>query len=205
MRGAEWAPLLCDACGEDFPVHDGPVPVIEPLAAGHAYADFSGPARRLLIDLKYEGVLRAGSIIGSRMAAAPGAGHMLRRAEIVVPVPLHWSRRWRRGHNQAAVLAAALCRTQPRRLTFVRALRRTRLTRAQVGLPRERRLRNVAGAFAASPRGHRSVAGRRVILVDDVLTTGATAAAAAAALVAAGALEVSVYAAARSEGVSSSG
>jgi len=197
-RRAEWAPLLCEDCGRDFPVHDRPVPVLDPLTRGHAFAEFAGPARRLLIDLKYEGVIRAGSMLGARMATAPGAQPMLRRAEIVVPVPLHWSRRWRRGHNQAAVLAASLSRRG--HLQLVHGLRRLRSTRAQVGLPRHRRLRNVAGAFVVRPRMRPVIEGRRVLVVDDVLTTGATAAAVAVALLAEGAAEVLVYAAAWSRG-----
>jgi ComF family protein len=187
--------LLCEACGDDVPVLDRDVAVPGPVSRGHAYAGFAGPARRLLIDLKYEGVIRAGVVMGTRMGIAPGAKQMLRAAEVVVPIPLHWGRRWRRGHNQATVLAKALCHTQPH-LRLVHGLRRTRRTRAQVGLPRSRRLCNVRGAFVVSTRMRSALIGRSVVLVDDVLTTGATAAAAAAALRADGAGDVSVYVAA---------
>ena len=195
IRGGDWAPLLCRDCGDEFPVHAAAVDAPPPVARAWALALFEGPARRLLIDLKYEGVLRAGRLIGARMAAQRAAARLLQGVELVVPVPLHWRRRWARGHNQAAVLARALCGERPG-LTYCPALKRCRATVPQVGLRRSRRLGNVAGAFAPR-RGYRErVAGRTVLVVDDVITTGATAAATARALQHAGADEVRVYAAA---------
>jgi ComF family protein len=129
------------------------------------------------------------------MADARGARAVLDDAHVLVPVPLHWTRRWRRGHNQAAVLARGIRRRRPHLLVST-ALRRTRPTRAQVSLERERRLRNVSGAFRLRPRHLDVVRGRNVVLVDDVVTTGATAAAAAAALLEGGAREVRLYVAA---------
>jgi len=190
--------LLCRGCGEDFPWHDAAVVVPPPVERAWALALFEGPARRLLIDLKYAGVLRAGAMIGARMAEAPGATALLTGADLVVPVPLHWWRRWRRGHNQAAVLARALCRRYPG-ARFLPALRRRRATAPQVGQPRGRRLLNVTGAFAVRERLREAVSGRTVVLVDDVITTGATSVEAARCLLAAGAAEVRVYAAAWSE------
>ena len=110
VGGGEWEPLLCAACGNEFPFHDAAIPELLPVSQAHALATFEGPARRLLIDLKYDGLLRAGRAIGSRMADAPGARALLDDAQILVPVPLHWSRRWWRGHNQAAVLARGVRR-----------------------------------------------------------------------------------------------
>lgn len=187
--------MLCAACGDDFPFHDAAVPALLPVSRAHALARFEGPARRLLLDLKYDGLLRAGSVIGARMADARGARAVLDDAHVLVPVPLHWTRRWRRGHNQAAVLARGIRRRRPHLLVST-ALRRTRQTRAQVGLERERRLRNVSGAFRLRPRYLDVLRGRNVVLVDDVVTTGATAAAAAAALLEGGAREVRLYVAA---------
>jgi ComF family protein len=195
VGGGEWEPLLCAACGNEFPFHDAAIPELLPVSQAHALATFDGPARRLLIDLKYDGLLRAGRAIGSRMADAPGARALLDDARILVPVPLHWSRRWWRGHNQAAVLARGVRRRRPH-LPVCEALRRTRRTPAQVGFERERRLRNVSGAFRLRPRHRDAVRGRVVVLVDDVVTTGATAAAAAAALIEGGAREVRLYVAA---------
>jgi len=191
----EWAPLLCRRCTESFPHWDSLVPVPEPLDRGRALSRFEGPAKDLLVGLKYRGLLRAGWVFGARMAAAPEAQRWLRHAGLVVPVPLHWRRRWARGHNQAMTLARSLA-WGSRSMRVCNALRRVRATRAQVGLGRDHRLANVSDAFAVVGRSAGEVAGARIVLLDDVVTTGATAAAAAAALKKGGAREVRLYAAA---------
>ena len=194
VASAEWAPLLCAACATEIPYHDESLGVPPPLSRGHALTRFEGPARRLLIDLKYQGVVRAGRALGRAMAAAPGAGRVLWNADIVVP--LHWRRRWYRGSNQAAVLAFALCRHACPRVGVHAVLRRHRATRRQVGLHRAERAANVHDAFGVRRRYLRHVRGKVVLLVDDVVTTGSTAAAAAAPMLRAGAREVRLYAAA---------
>ena len=116
--------------------------------------------------------------------------------ELVLPVPLSARRLRERGYNQAALLAARLAA----RLGLpceARALVRPGDTAQQHGLPRERRAANVRGAFAVAPRAAGALHGRRVALVDDVMTTGATLAAATHALLDAGAAEVRVWVVAR--------
>jgi ComF family protein len=114
---------------------------------------------------------------------------VLAGADCVVPVPLHWQRRWRRGFNQALELSHDLG------LPVRRALRRHRNTRTQTDLPADARHRNVRSAFVM--RRAVPVEGLRVVLVDDVSTTGATLEACASALMAAGAAEVRTLTAAR--------
>lgn len=139
-----------------------------------------------------------------RTDAAPALARWLARAgqallpdcDLVAPVPLHWRRLFRRRYNQAALLATALGR-QAGRPVAPDLLRRRRDTPSQGHLSRGARQRNVAGAFAVAPRWRDRLAGRRVLLVDDVLTTGATVEAAAAALTRAGAAGVDVLTLAR--------
>ncbi len=113
--------------------------------------------------------------------------------DLATTVPLHWRHHWQRGYNQAWLLLKAM-RRFGLRVPQQRLLRKVRHTRPQVGLAGEARRRNVRGVFAV--RKPSAVSGRRILLVDDVLTTGATAGACAKALKRAGAAEVVVVVAA---------
>ena len=162
-----------------------------PFTALRAGGLFGGPLADAIHALKYGDRPALARPLGRWLAAraAPPSGAW------VVAVPLGRRRRLARGYDQAGRLAEQLARaTGAPRLTG--ALTRVRETPPQVGRSRAARAANVAGAFAADPR---RVAGRDLVLVDDVVTTGATAAAAAAALLAAGARQVTVVALARAE------
>jgi len=106
--------------------------------------------------------------------------------DAVVPMPLHWRRRWRRGFNQSEILARLVAKE--RRILVLNAVKRVRATAVQAGLTNSNRRKNVAGAFRVSRKTQ--VAGKRILLIDDVMTTGATAAACASALKRAGARSV---------------
>jgi ComF family protein len=148
---------------------------------------YDGPLRSILQAFKYDRRRSLAPPLGGLMQLRGAA--VLADADCVVPVPLHWRRRWRRGFNQALDLARQL--GMPVRC----ALRRRRNTRTQTDLPADARLRNVRDAFVATPGAR--VSGLRIVLVDDVSTTGATLEACARVLVAAGAAEVRTLTAAR--------
>ena len=112
-------------------------------------------------------------------------------AWVFVPVPLHRWRTWRRGYNQAAVLAREIVRTAGGSLA-VDALVRRKSTASLGGLGRRARLRELSGAIGISPKGAAAVRGRTVVLVDDVLTSGATSDACVGVLLRAGASKVVV-------------
>lgn len=160
--------------------------------AAYTFGAYDGALRELIHLFKYGGV---------RTLAGPLAEMMLRalprdeRFDALVPMPLHWFKRWRRGFNQARLLAQLVSRRTG--IPVVAAARRLRSTAPQAGLSNAQRRRNVSGAFAVR-RGVR-LAGLRLLLVDDVFTTGATASACAAALKRAGAARVSVLALARTD------
>ena len=153
-----------------------------------------GPARRLMHGLKYGDRLDLARPLGAWMARA--GAELLAEADLIVPVPLHRGRLWRRQFNQAAVLAREVSRGSGVAWDPL-ALRRVRATASQVGMSRPQRIANVQGAFAVAPDRAPAVQGRRVLLVDDVLTTGSTLNAAARALLRAGATGVDVLVFAR--------
>ena len=119
------------------------------------------------------------------------AGRPMIEGALVVPVPLHRWRVWSRGYNQAALIARALVRDGEGELALDLVERRKR-TPALRGLGRQARERAVAGAFRIGPSWRQKVRGRRILLVDDVYTTGATAKGCARVLKRAGALEVNL-------------
>lgn len=192
----------CERLGLPFPQDFGPG-LLSPEALAHppvcgrarAVAHYDdGPARRLVHALKYGDRLDLGRPMGAWMARA--GAELLAEAEVIVPVPLHRMRLWRRQFNQAAVLAREVSRLSGVAWDPL-ALARVKPTASQVGMTRPQRVENVQGAFAVAPDRACAVAGRRVLLVDDVLTTGSTLNAAARALSRAGAASVDVLVFAR--------
>lgn len=120
------------------------------------------------------------------------------RADVIVPMPLHWRRQSARGFNQAALLAREARYDRDVPIDEI-PLRRARATAPQTGMNARDRATNVADAFAVPPRHRARVADRRILVVDDIVTTGATMAAAARALLDAGASAVSGLCLARAE------
>jgi len=121
---------------------------------------------------------------------------LLSQADVLVPVPLHWRRGWSRRYNQSGALARVISRQSGVKLA-AEALRRIRPTQQQIGLSRPQRASNVQGAFKVAPERSAEIAGRRVVLVDDVLTSGATTDACSRALLRAKAAQVDVLVFAR--------
>lgn len=154
---------------------------------------YEGALRAIVHALKYDGRRSLARPLARLMRAR--AADLVEGIDCIVPVPLHASRRRHRGFNQAADLANAL--GSP----VCHALKRTRATAVQAGLPAARRHGNVRGAFALTRAGRQMIAdhpaGATVLLVDDVSTTGATLDACARALKAAGVCEVRALTAAR--------
>jgi len=153
------------------------------------------PADRIVYQIKYNGWKALAEPMAERMAAALSIDGTGEQARIVIPVPTTSARLRTRGYNQAELIAAALARVTGR--TMVSALQREGSTISQTGLQPASRSANVAGAFFV-PRGTAdAIHGARVLLVDDVLTTGATAVECAHALEAAGAADITVVTFAR--------
>jgi ComF family protein len=165
----------------------------DPLLQLEWCSPFAGTTRRALHALKYQGERRLaaplGAVVAERWRRA-GAG-----GDVLVPVPVHEARRRERGYDQAALITAAAA--ERLRLPWRAAVIRTRATTAQYHLDRRHRATNVAEAFAVDPAARAAIAGRWVILVDDVVTTGATLGETARALLAGGAAAVSAITVAR--------
>jgi ComF family protein len=165
-----------------------------PFARARAAVAYGGVARGMVQKLKYSDRTELAPWMAGWMLRA--GGELVAQADLVVPVPLHWRRFLSRRFNQSAELARAISHRTG--LPFVpEALRRVRSTRQQVGLAAQEREDNVRAAFAVPPEADIRVRGRRVLLVDDVYTTGATVSAGARALMRGGAAAVDVLTFAR--------
>jgi ComF family protein len=189
-------PPLCARCGVPFEVDAGADALCAACAAepppylrARAVMRYDDGSKGLVLAFKHADRTE-GAPAFARWLARAGA-EVLADADIIVPVPLHRWRLFRRRYNQAAVLAVALARETGTPVDVLAMVRR-RLTRSQGRLSREGRRRNVQGAFAVPPAAQARLEGRRVLLVDDVLTTGATAEACARALLRGGAAAVDV-------------
>lgn len=189
---APFEPPWCGGCG--IPLALGRCRCAELDLAVHgarAAAPFAGWLRGAIHAFKYQDEPARADHLGDELAAVV---ERLGGADGLVPVPLHPSRERRRGYNQASLLASRVGALTG--IPNLDGLRRIRSTEHQVGLGAIERLRNVEGAFAIQ-LGVRSPAGRRLVLIDDVLTTGSTVNACATELRAAGAAEVWVVTLAR--------
>jgi ComF family protein len=195
------APPYCERLGIPFAYDPGPgVLSMQALADPPSYqraraaVRYDEIARTLVHALKYGDRLELAPLMGRWIARA---GHeLLGHADALVPVPLHWRRLWLRRFNQSMLLAKSVSHASGIPLAET-ALKRVKATAQQVGLSKAERAQNVQGAFRVLPDGKAVVAGRRLILVDDVLTSGATVDACARALLRAGAANVDVLVFAR--------
>lgn len=180
---AEPAPL-CTACDWAPPS----------FRAARAALRYGPAAKRLILPFKYSDRPEAASGL-ARLLLRPGAD-LLGPADWLVPVPLHRRRLAARGYNQAGQLARALGRLAGKPV-LIDALARIRATRPLAELDQYDREMALKGAIAVRPRRAAAIAGRTILLIDDVLTSGATASSCATALYAAGAAAVDVLALAR--------
>ena len=188
-------PPLCARLGLPLPYASGEDVQLSSMALRHppaygrarAAAQFDGVMRDLVHSLKYADRHEAVDLFG-RMLCSAGT-ELLRDADLLMPVPLHRARLWKRRFNQAAILAGRVGKAVGIPVDLS-ALRRTRRTTSQVGLSRGDRHRNVADAFAVAPAAVARIRGKRILLVDDVITTGSTLGGCARVLKEAGATEV---------------
>jgi ComF family protein len=198
-------PPFCPRLGIPFAYDPGPgVLSMEAIADPPAYqraraaVRYDDVARALIHAYKYGDRLDLAPLIGGWMARA--GRELFAEADALVPVPLHWRRLWARRFNQSATLARAISAAAG--LPVIDdALERVRPTAQQVGLSKSARAENVQGAFRVSADGKARVTGRRLILIDDVLTSGATSDTCARALLRAGAAQIDVLVFARVVGV----
>ena len=213
---------LCPYCRADLPRVQNPCPRcalprpidhapewLSPAGSPHCQTCLTTPPAfsRAIVPLRYEGLVTTwihslknhlgmveGRVLGGLLAeAAAGLVGDARAPDLLIPVPLRWSRLALRGHNQALTLGRHVARALGVPIA-PNAVRRAGRAPSQRGLGREARRGNLSGVFTASP----VVAGRRVAIVDDVMTTGSTAEALASTLLSAGAHDVQVLAVARS-------
>lgn len=191
-------PPLCDRLGIPLPFDTGGV-MISAAAEAHnpvyrkarAVAHYDGIMRALVHDFKFRDRHDKRQLFSSWLQQA--GRDLINDCDVIIPVPLSRIRLLTRRFNQAAIIAHDIA-TKNHLTYHPLILFRTKLTKSQVGLTRDQRHRNVQGAFSVSKRQTASIKNQRVLLIDDVITTGATANACARTLLRAGAAHVDVLA-----------
>lgn len=186
---------FCQLCGQPIPRsrHSPLCPecVHNPLSLTRirAWARFTYPVDTLVYTFKYNRRRSLACFFSRRLASLIQSDALLKSADTIVPIPLHPLKRWWRSYNQSALLAHALAKDTGIKLSCL--LKRHRMTRTQTRLNARARRKNVEGAFSLK-RGIdlTTISGARLILLDDVITTGFTLDAAAEVLLDAGAAEV---------------
>lgn len=206
LSAAAWSRItfldgpVCDGCGAPFAYDAGEVRCAlcqsreRAFSRARAACLYDEHSRDLILKLKHADRTDLSGLFARWLSRS--AADLLDEAQAVVPVPMHRARLLRRRYNQAAEIARPLCALTGRPY-LPDALVRRRDTDSQGGKSAVGRRRNVAAAFAVPEARRRQVVGRKVLLVDDVLTTGATAEGCARALLAAGAAQVTLAVVAR--------
>ncbi len=201
QRASFIEPPACACCGSPFEVDEGPGALCAPCLdappdydRARAAMRYENVGRDLVLGFKLSDRTYAASALARWMVRS--GGELLAESDLIAPVPLHRRRLFTRRYNQAALLAGEIGRQADRPVIWD-VLERTRATKTQTRLSAAARTANVQGAFRVRPRRAEQVQGKRVILVDDVLTTGATADACARTLRDAGAAQIFVLTLAR--------
>jgi len=200
---------LCPICGMPFPAGDGNDHLCsscltekKPYAVARSVAKYDGTILTAIHLFKYQRKIGIGKVLGNIMADFVSGMWEMNAFDVIIPVPLHIKRLHERGFNQAVILARILAKRFKIKLD-ISSLTRTLRTPPQVGLGRKERLVNVKGAFSvANPN---RVEGRRILLVDDVYTTGSTLSECSRVLLAAKAKAVAVLTMARATGEKDAG
>lgn len=172
--------MLCRRC------HERPLP----LGAIFAPWLYGGALAEAIVRLKFHRRVELARTLAPLIAPVLAAAAQASGATLIAPVPLHWTRRLSRGFDQSRLLLAHAFARAARPAPIEAVLRRSRRTPQQVRADRRGRARNVAAAIEVAPRWRSRLSGARVLIFDDVVTTGATMAACARALLSAGAAEV---------------
>ncbi len=165
------------------------------LDAALAAVSYEYPWSDWVVSFKFHQYTARSRTMATLMRSAPWVDPALEAADLVIPMPLSQQRLAQRGFNQALLLANALCRCKVR----PDLLLRIQDTPHQSTLPRRERLGSVKDAYATDPLLHEGVRGKRIVLVDDVMTSGASLGAAATALRQAGAAHITGLVIARTE------
>jgi ComF family protein len=167
----------CVHCAKPLPYPDAPCPRclgkgLRPYDRVACLSVYSEPMKSLIHEIKYHKRWPLADWITDHLLEQPRMQDLLKATDVLVPVPLFRRRHRQRGYNQAALIAARIQKLT--RIRVISPITRIRDTQPQANLSQKARLTNVRGAFQLRPKGAKLIAGKRILVIDDVMTTGAT-------------------------------